>query len=175
MSLRAEMIETIRRRPTWSIRNTSIVKELGRGFYSKVYLAQDPTYGLVALKTADGKRENLEECISNEIEILSNINQHKNIVRLLGQNMEEKLIILEYCFHGNLKDYITRNREYFINEVDPETQELLEDSVETSVDLAEKSGTLVKTRRLLYWSYQMSRGLRYLEELGVIHRDIALR
>ena len=30
--------------------------------------------------------------------------------------MNMYLVWLEYCFHGNLKDYITRNREYFINE-----------------------------------------------------------
>ena len=31
---------------------------------------------------------------------------------------------IEYCFHGNLRDYVTRHREYFINELDPVTQEL---------------------------------------------------
>ena len=33
-------------------------------------------------------------------------------------------VTVEYCFHGNLRDYVTRHREYFINELDPETGEL---------------------------------------------------
>jgi hypothetical protein len=32
----------------------------------------------------------------------------------------------EYCFHGNLRDYVTRQRDYFINELDPVTLELQE-------------------------------------------------
>ena len=39
-------------------------------------------------------KEGTNECISNEIEVLSNLESHQNIVRLIGQNMDEKLIIL---------------------------------------------------------------------------------
>ena len=35
--------------------------------------------------------------------------------------------------------------------------------------------SLIKTRRLLYWSYQVSKGMKYLADLGIIHRDVALR
>ena len=35
--------------------------------------------------------------------------------------------------------------------------------------------SLIKTRRLLYWSYQISRGMKHLGDLGIIHRDVALR
>jgi len=194
------------RKPTWSLGSTCIVKELGRGFFSKVYLAQDPTHGLVALKTTDSQRtDKMDDCIANEIETLSGLTDHRNIIRLIGQNTDEKLIVLEYCFHGNLKDYVTRNREYFINELDANSGELqrdsflyssptgsetfpmadfvtslhtkgnIEDATCKDVPVVKMSKSLVSTRRLLYWSYQMSRGLRYLAEVGVIHRDVALR
>ena len=72
-------------RQAWSLRTTSIVKELGQGFYSKVYLAQDTKGVFVALKTVDiQKTSTAEECISNEIDILSTIGCHLNIVKLLG-------------------------------------------------------------------------------------------
>ena len=74
------------RRPQWSLRTTSIVKELGQGFYSKVYLAQDTKGVFVALKTVDiQKTSGAEECISNEIDILTTVGSHLNIVKLLGE------------------------------------------------------------------------------------------
>ena len=115
----------MKKKPKWTLKTTSIVKELGKGFYSKVYLAQDANNGFVALKTVDNqKTNNAEECISNEIDILSNIESHQNIVKLLGFNRDEKLVVMEYCFNGNLKAYISRYREYFIDELNPETKEL---------------------------------------------------
>ena len=72
-------------RPQWSLVTTSIVKELGQGFYSKVYLAQDTKGVFVALKTVDiQKTSGAEECISNEIDILTTVGSHLNIVKLLG-------------------------------------------------------------------------------------------
>ena len=101
------------KKPTESLRSTSIVKELGRGFYSKVYLAQ--TKGvfdvLVALKTIDNQSNNRgEDCILNEIAVLSNLAPQCNIIRLIGANSDERLVVLEYCVHGNLLDYIKRHK-----------------------------------------------------------------
>ena len=31
-------------------------------------------------------------------------------------------VVVEYCFHGNLKDYVSRYREYFIDELCPDTK-----------------------------------------------------
>jgi len=197
------------KKPTWSLRTTSIVKELGQGFYSKVYLAQDYKNGFVALKTVDNQRNvNSEECISNEIDILATLGAHLNIVKLLGFNKEERLIVMEYCFNGNLKDYIFRYRDYYMDEINPITGELNEETFlykspsdsdsfpmsdfmtsmhadidnDTSLRVKKKdvpvlmqSKSLIKTRRLLYWSYQISKGLKYLSDLGIIHRDVALR
>ena len=55
-------------------------------------------------------------------DILSNIESHQNIVKLLGFNRDEKLVVMEYCFNGNLKDYISRYREYFKDELSPDSK-----------------------------------------------------
>ena len=202
--------ESVSRKPTWSLRTTCIVKELGKGYYSKVYLAQDIKNGFVALKTVDNqKTTNSEECISNEIDILTRLGSHINIVKLLGTNREEKLIVMEYAFNGNLKDYISRYRDYYTDEINPDTGELREEtflyksptdsdnfpmsdflsSMHADIDNENPEGkrksrdvpglvqnkSLIKTRRLLYWSYQVSKGMKYLADLGIIHRDVALR
>lgn len=76
------------KKPTWSLRTTCIVKELGHGFYSKVYLAQDSKSCFVALKTVDNqKTSNADECISNEIDILTTVGTHLNVVKLLGKKL----------------------------------------------------------------------------------------
>jgi len=194
----------------WTLKTTSIIKELGKGYYSKVYLAQDAKTGFVAIKTVDNqKAHNSEECISNEIEILSSVGAHLNIVRMIGCNRDEKLVVMEYCFNGNLKDYISRYRDYYMDEINPDTKELKQESFlyasptgsedipmadfitsmhaniewdteeekrkSKEVPVVTQSKSLIKTRRLLYWSYQISKGLKYLSDLSIIHRDIALR
>ena len=69
-------------------------KELGQGFYSKVYLAQDYKNGFVALKTVDNQRNvNSEECISNEIDILATLGAHLNIVKLLGNYIFDSMCV----------------------------------------------------------------------------------
>ena len=32
--------------------------------------------------------------------------------------------MVEYCFHGNLKDYVSRYREYYIDELCQDTREI---------------------------------------------------
>ena len=102
-----------------------IEKELGNGFFSKVYLVKDSEKCPFALKTVD-KPSNLiaEECIKNEIDILSRIKDNSNILKLIGSNMDEKIIILEYCFNGNLKEYVLKFKDLFVNELQSETAEL---------------------------------------------------
>ena len=34
-------------------------------------------------------------------------------------------VVVEYCFHGNLKDYVSRYRDYFIDELCPDTKVIL--------------------------------------------------
>ena len=69
-----------------------------------MYLAEDKKCGYVAIKTVDSKNTNKsEECLLNEIDALSKIKTHNNVVKLIGFNMEEKLLVIEFCFHGNLK------------------------------------------------------------------------
>ena len=117
-----------------------------------------------------------------------------------GFNREEKLIVMEYCFNGNLRDYIFRYRDYFMDEVNPISGELAEESAmfrsptnsdqfpmsdflssmhadtgdngDTDTEslkhvsigfkdppssVLQQNRSLIKTRRLLYWSYQISK------------------
>lgn len=64
-----------------------------------------------------------------ELKILIHLGRHLNIVNLLGavtKNLDkgELLVIVEYCEHGNLRDYLLANRDQFVDQLDPITGEL---------------------------------------------------
>ena len=68
------------KRPCWSLQTSSIIKELGQGFYSKVYLAQDQKKSFVAIKTVQANRDNQSiECILNKDEVLKRMKTHQNV------------------------------------------------------------------------------------------------
>lgn len=59
-----------------------------------------------------------------ELKILIHLGRHLNIVNLLGAVTKnivkgELLVIVEYCECGNLRHFLLANREWFINELEP--------------------------------------------------------
>lgn len=64
-----------------------------------------------------------------ELKILIHLGKHLNIVNLLGAVTTnaikgELLVILEYCEHGSLRQFLLNNRPNFINQLDLETGEI---------------------------------------------------
>ena len=113
------------------------------------------------------------------------------------------MMILEFCSHGSLLRYLRSHRLGFINRVDRNGL-LLADSVPNTpttpvspatttsgclpgyVAMVSNQNFLVSpsptavdnslsTDDLLHITYQISRGLEYLAEKSIIHRDIAAR
>ena len=72
-------------------------------------------------------------------------------MRLVGRNFQERLLVLEYCQHGSLRDYLQERR-------------------------AEYEAVGVEAgRQLVHWAVQLAAALQHCANRGVIHRDIALR
>ena len=61
---------------------------------------------------------------------------------------------MEYCFNGNLRDYITRYRDYFMDEVNPISGELREEAVfyrsPTDSDNFPLPGTFTNSRNICW-------------------------
>jgi serine/threonine protein kinase len=91
-----------------------IVEQIGKGLFSKVYLAITPQGHKVALKVIQKKnfvaRESVEKIIV-EKEILKRLD-HKNVLKLYRtmQTNSEIFFVLEFAEKGNLLDVINRNR-----------------------------------------------------------------
>ena len=109
----------------WSMKTLMIIKQIGSGYFSKVFLSEDKSHGFVAIKTCDtAKGSSAINSITNEIHILKKLGLHNNVIRMLDYNLEEKLIVLEYCLNSNCKDYIARHKNRFANQIDPATMEI---------------------------------------------------
>ena len=61
---------------------------------------------------------------------------------------------MEFCLHGNLKDYLIRNKDQIISEND---------------------GMAINSRCLVKWAHNIAKGMRLLSEREIMHGDLAAR
>ena len=124
----------------------SIVRELGEGATSNVYLAiRDKSYASVALKQLrKGCQTDLHKAMfATEVELGRKM-EHKNIVRVLDADLNEKsgaYLVMEY-----------------VNGV--------------PLDHHDHPDTLLPLEKVLSITVQMAEALSYAASLGVVHRDV---
>ncbi|GIX95042.1 vascular endothelial growth factor receptor 3 [Caerostris extrusa] len=111
--------------------NLKFGRTLGQGAFGRVIKAE--AFGLndyeksttVAVKMLKERANvNQQIALSAELKILIHLGHHVNIVNLMGAvtkniSQGELLVMVEYCRYGNLRNYLLRHREKFINEMDP--------------------------------------------------------
>lgn len=120
----------------------------------------------VAMKTIqDVTNHNDTDCFLAEIKLLSNLKMHCNLVNMLGsytssiQETGEIWMLLELCEFGDLRGFITRNRDMIIS------------SFQGYVDKKFQ----MNSRTFLRWSYDIAKGMEYLSKRRVMHGDLAAR
>ncbi|XP_064636645.1 vascular endothelial growth factor receptor 1-like isoform X2 [Lineus longissimus] len=182
---------------------------LGQGAFGKVVKAEavgiveNETSTTVAVKMPKdcGDQYQLMSLMS-ELKILAHIGHHLNVVNLLGASTKgikkgELYVIVEYCCHGNMRNYLIKNRANYRDNLDEYTQKILakrqasqmqnsagsEYSNNTthyvneptaSPDLFNEDPPLT-TKALLCFAFQVARGMEYLASKKYIHRDLAAR
>lgn len=67
-----------------------------------------------------------------ELKILIHVGRHINIVNLLGAVTKdlikgELMVIVEYCRYGNIRSYLLSNRNSFVDLLDPNGGEVIEE------------------------------------------------
>lgn len=183
-----------------------LISQLGTGEYGVVYKAvvadginSNDGGTTVAVKTMlDNSDRNANKVLSSELKILSKIGHHLNIVNFLGAVTEKGpnnkiMIILEYCPHGSIYNFMLQNRNTFQDDLGfqrvltqkvgyievPETKNIIADdssSYQTSCnEYINVQSKIPKTSDLISWSYQCSRGMEFLVSKKVIHGDLASR
>lgn len=113
----------------FSRRKLKIKETLSVGSYGKVVKAVATRIVFyekkltVAVKVIKNQENNeMMKASVSELKTMIHVWQHINLVNLLGANTEnirkrELLLIMEYCRYGNLQDFLTKHRKYFVNQI----------------------------------------------------------
>ncbi|OQV24800.1 Tyrosine kinase receptor Cad96Ca [Hypsibius exemplaris] len=137
---------------------------LGEGCFGQVYKAEakEPSGETitVAVKTLKHNAIDKEKRdLLNELELMKTMEQHPNVVQLLGccTQSDPIYVIMEYVAFGKLLSVLrrSRNSHYYGNMKD-------ESSLLTAHDLTS-------------FGFQVARGMEYLSQKGILHRDLAAR
>ncbi|GAB1604719.1 proto-oncogene tyrosine-protein kinase receptor Ret-like [Argonauta hians] len=153
-------------------KNLIIEEALGEGEFGMVMKAQafnidgKSGYTTVAVKM-------LKECASiaefrdlwSEFNLLKEVN-HPNVIRLLGVCAYRGpfYIIVEYCQHGSLKNFLRKHRHATCNR-----------TARTPEEIKSEINIILTTRDLLSFAWQVCKGMRYLCQMKLVHRDLAAR
>ncbi|MDD2686060.1 MAG: serine/threonine-protein kinase [Gallionella sp.] len=123
----------------------SIIRQLGSGATSDVYLAQDASFSIVAIKQFSKASNSSwhKQMFLTEMELGQQM-QHKNIVRVMGADLDE------------------RSGAYLVMEYVPGV----------SLDRHEQEADLLPINLVLSIIEQIAGALRYAAELGIVHRDV---
>ncbi|XP_044019330.1 vascular endothelial growth factor receptor kdr-like [Aphidius gifuensis] len=127
-----DQIECLPYDKRWEYSSDDLVlgKKLGSGAFGVVLQAEANGIGgnagrtIVAVKMVKQTTDPSNViALSNELKIMIHLGKHVNIVNLLGactKNITdgELYVIVEFCRYGNLHDYLQRNRNKFIDQID---------------------------------------------------------
>ncbi|TRY76058.1 hypothetical protein DNTS_012277 [Danionella cerebrum] len=99
-------------------------KLLGRGAFGRVFQASafgignSPSFTTVAVKMLkEGATASEHKALMSELQILSHIGPHLNVVNVLGACTKPGgplMVIVEYCKFGNLSAYLKSKRDLFL-------------------------------------------------------------
>ncbi|KAK3697507.1 hypothetical protein QZH41_002097 [Actinostola sp. cb2023] len=144
------------------------VKDLGEGNFGQVFqgrafglhpLDKPGTELMVAVKTLkSGCSTDMKVSFLKEVTMMS-VLHHDNIVELLAVSTEEEPygMIFEFMVNGDLNQYLRAYGPYVVNET-----EASKENIPTKEDL-------------LSISLQVANGMEYLQNMRLVHRDLATR
>ena len=142
-----------------------VENEIGSGSFGVVYKAhqvdKDHIEGIdVALKTFTRNLDMEQAMLLNEIELLSKLQPHLNVVRMLGScttnliTKENIWLVLEYCQCGDLKQFLRKNKNEFV--------------------MGYRHGS-INRRLLIKWCYHIAKGMQHVAQHHIMHGDLAAR
>ncbi|EGR30601.1 protein kinase domain protein [Ichthyophthirius multifiliis] len=130
--------------------NIKIIKSLGKGAHSDVFLSKDKVTGFIFAIKRVKKQEiieiGMEEQFIQEIKIHMQLN-HPNIVKLYGYIADQEYfyLLIEYCQGISLKQYVNKQSSKYLQEYEA-----------------------------AFYLNQVAEALLYLHKQNILHRDLKL-
>lgn len=90
-------------------------------------------------------------------------------------------IIVEYCQHGNIRDFLRKNREHFIDQTKCTGNVNSNEAYERDpnyiavVQIEQDDRVSFTTTDLLCWAFQVTQGMQHLASQNILHGDLAAR
>lgn len=142
------------------------IQRIGKGKFTSVYKGK--LFGLngmgskieVAIKqTSNCRSDTTFRNFLDELELLESLETHLNVVNMIGScetgiNEYNKRIwlFLEFCQHGDLKNYLIKNKSYIISKDDTNS---------------------LNYHSLIPWSFEIAKGMQFLAERNIIHGNLS--
>ncbi|OQV24136.1 putative Vascular endothelial growth factor receptor 3 [Hypsibius exemplaris] len=170
--------------------------EFGIVYKGSMFEADESSHNLNLVAVKDVYCGNLQafQQFVKEVEVMAKLEQHTNVVALLGVVSKGKqLIVMEYCALGSIGAYLLglKQKQNFRccvhksgdlegtwianqHEWKQSTMYLTEDVMLYPRDCG-LDGDILSTYDLVNFSYQIARGMEFLAAYHIIHRDLAAR
>ena len=151
---------------------------IGRGAYGEVYKARYETRVVAVKRTSPTCVSHEKENLREELDVLTHIGNHENIISVIGVvTSPELMIVYEYCPYGNLNNYL-QTAEFRSHAETEFAQRVFKCLTVVHPYYNWEAG--VKQHRLcltdlLNYSLQVAHALEFLTSRQVIHRDVATR
>ncbi|TDG43775.1 hypothetical protein AWZ03_009807 [Drosophila navojoa] len=151
----------------WELPRSQLVlgATLGEGAFGRVVMAE-VNNAIVAVKMVkEGHTDDDIASLVREMEVMKIIGRHINIINLLGCCSQNGplYVIVEYAPHGNLKDFLYKNRP------------LSKEQLESGQPVPLPPQHVITEKDLVKFAHQIARGMDYLASRRCIHRDLAAR
>lgn len=160
----AEAVGIVAFDPRGSVKRKSGRRRSRFGSNRNPYVGNKQVSKVAVKLLKEGATQSEYRDLVSELKILMHVGEHKNIVNLRGACTKGRecdvWVIIEYCPHGNMLDFLRMRREIF----DPRwtTPTHNPDMQLTAIDL-------------VIVAYQVARAMEFLTSRKCVHRDLAAR